>query len=416
MIGPADLPLSPERARWLRFALRRLTPAGVYTYLVLLVAGSVAAAIGIAYPLYWFALLVFSVLVVHWLVGLVFRPRVRVERPLPARVAAGSRVEVRARVTNAGRLPAYDIAATEWTPPGIVVPDRDRVYLERLAPGETAELPYALEPARRGAYDLLGPRVVSAFPFGLQLATRDVSAPARLLVTPRFARLAAVDLPVGRKYQPGGLQLVSEVGDSGEFCGNREYRPGDRLRDVHQAAWARLGKPVVREFQQEYLCRIALVVDTQVARPTKRAEAAFEAAISLGAGVADVLSRQEYVIDIFAAGPDLYHFQAGRSLAYLDDILDVLACVEPTRKDPFETLGPAIQEELFQISTAVVLFMDWDHGRERFVRLLQDHGVAAKVIVVRDGPTTLDARGVVTGAGPITLLTPAQVEAGAERL
>src|SRR5262249_13032207 len=248
------------------------------------------------------------------------------------------------------------------------------------------------------------------------LATRDVRAPARLLVTPRFARLAAVDLPVGRKHQPGGLQLVSEVGDAGEFCGNREYRPGDRLRDVHHAAWARLGKPVVREFQQEYLCRIALVVDTQAARPTNRAEAAFEAAISLGAGVADVLSREEYVVDIFAAGPDLYHFQAGRSLAYLDDILDVLACVDSTRKDPFATLGPAIQEQLFQISTAVVLFLDWDHGRERFVRLLQDHGVAAKVVVVRDGPTTLDALGVVTGAGPITILTPAQVEAGAERL
>ena len=114
MMTPGDLPLSPERARWLRFALRRLTPAGVYVYLVLLVAGSVAAAIGIAYPLYWFALLVFSILLVHWLVGVIFRPRVKVERPLPARVAAGSRVAVRAK-----RMSQY---GTAWRArgPGIV--------------------------------------------------------------------------------------------------------------------------------------------------------------------------------------------------------------------------------------------------------------------------------------------------------
>lgn len=414
---PADIPFASERSpRIVRVALARLTPAGAYTYVVLIVAGSVAAAVGISYPLYWFALLVFSTLLVHWVVGLVFRPRVAIERVLPARAAAGARVPVRARVTNVGRLPAFDVAVTERAPPGVRTPEGERAYLERLGPGETVELAYELEPPKRGAYDFVGPRVLSAFPFGLQLARRNVAAPARLLVTPRFQRLAAVDLPAGRKHQPGGFQLVSAVGDSCEFCGNREYRPGDRLRDVHQAAWARLGRPIVREFQQEYLCRIALVVDTQVARPTKTALAAFEAAISLGAAVADVLSRQEYVVDVFAAGPDLYHFQAGRSLAYLDDILDVLACVETTKRDPFETLGPAIRDELAQLSTAVVIFMDWDGGRERFVRLLGDHGVAAKVIVVRDGPTAQDPRGVVTAAGPVTVLTTAQVEAGVGRL
>jgi uncharacterized protein (DUF58 family) len=140
--------------------------------------------------------------------------------------------------------------------------------------------------------------------------------------------VGAIDLPVGRKYQPGGLHLVSHVGDSEEFIGNREYRPGDRLRDIHHAAWARTGFPIVREFQEEYLCRIAMIVDTLAPPRDTAARQDLEAALSLAAAIADALSRQEYVVDLFAAGPDLYHFQAGRGLAYLDNILDILACLE----------------------------------------------------------------------------------------
>ena len=60
--------------------------------------------------------------------------------------------------------------------------------------------------------------------------------------------------------------------------------------------------------------------------PGDRAEAtlareSFERAVSVAASVADFMARQEYLVDLFAAGPNLYHLTAGRSLAYLDQIL-----------------------------------------------------------------------------------------------
>jgi uncharacterized protein (DUF58 family) len=387
----------------------RITEAGKLLYVVFLVVGSVAGGIGITpYPLYRYAFLLLGFFLVDYFFATFFRPRVRIERELPSRCAAGARIAVRARATNERRLAAYDLAVSERRGDPSARIDRSE-HVGRLGPGESVELTYFIEPTVRGAYDFDGPRSVSAFPFGVYLSGRNVDAPARLLVYPRFKPLASIDLPVGRKHQPGGLVLVSQVGDSGEFVGNRDYRPGDRPRDIHQAAWARRGgAPVVRELQQEYLCRIALVADTFGEE--------LEAAISLGAAVADCLSRQEYVIDVFAAGPDLYHFQAGRSLAYLENVLDILACVERCPESPFEKLAPALQEELAQISTAVAILLDWDDERERFVRSLEAQGVAVKVLVVRKKATTRDSRGFMTAAGPIALLTPAQVESGVETL
>ncbi|HZU95955.1 MAG TPA: DUF58 domain-containing protein [Planctomycetota bacterium] len=386
----------------------RTTPAGRFLLIVLLVTGSVAGGVGNGIPLYLYAFLLLWLFVVDYFVGTWFRPKVSVERDLPSRCAAGARVPVVARVTNTGRRRAYDLTVSERMSDPPMRVEASPVQ-DTLDPGATVEVGYTLEPAQRGAYDFEGPRVASAFPFGLYLPSRKVDLPGRVLVYPRFRPLASIDLPASRKHQPGGLALVSQVGDSGEFCGNRDYRTGDRPRDIHHAAWARRGgAPVVREFQQEYLTRIALVADTFGED--------LEAGISLGAAVADCLSRQEYVIDVFAAGPDLYHFQAGRSLAYLDDILDVLACVERCPVNPFEKLAPALQEELAQISTAVCVLLDWDEVRAAFVRSLEAQGVAAKTIVVRQKAPTLDPTGTTTLAGPITVLTPGQVEAGVETL
>ncbi|MBN2711695.1 MAG: DUF58 domain-containing protein, partial [Planctomycetes bacterium] len=317
---------------------------------------------------------------------------------------------------NSSRFSVFDLAAGEYRPDSSIWIDRDPQYVDCLQPGESADVVYSLTPQKRGAYDFSGPMAVTAFPFGLYNAQTVFKEPHRLLVYPRFTPLAAVDLPVGRKHQPGGLQMASNIGDSEEFLGNREYRPGDRLRDIHHAAWARRGYPIVREYQQEYLCRIAMVVDTYVPSYDSNAADGLEAALSLSAAIADVLSRQEYVIDIFAAGPDLYHFQAGRSLAYLDNILDILACIEATNHNPFITLAPAVAEEIGQISTAVVVLMDWDEEREKFVRSLRDFGVAVKVIVVKDGPPTHNPAGFVSDAGAVTVLTPEQARTGTDRI
>jgi uncharacterized protein (DUF58 family) len=168
---------------------------------------------------------------------------------------------------------------------------------------------------------------------------------------------------------------------------------------------------VVKEYQEEYFCRIAIILDTFLPRRPRAAErASFEAAISVVASIADLFSRSEYVVDILAAGPDIYEVSAGRSLAYLENILDVLACLEPCHDPPFQTIGPALFDRLSQLTTVVTVLQDWDPVREAFLRGVRASGSAVRGFVVRDGPTSLDWRAAGDELGEIQALTPLQVE------
>ncbi|MCA8921657.1 MAG: DUF58 domain-containing protein [Planctomycetes bacterium] len=406
----------PERSilRGLGFVWQyRLTVTGRGLVTVWVTVSYAALQFGYAYPIYVLALLLSGLLGVHLFLGQLLMPKVEVERALPRRVAAGAVVPLQARVRNPARRPLYDFALRETaTPAGLELEQLPELI--PALPGRSEQIVrYTIRPLRRGSYTFHGPRVLSGFPFGLYFAQRRIKAPGQVLVTPRFHPLDAIELPAGRKHQPGGLELVSQVGDSEEFIGNREYRSGDRLRDLDQRAWARVGTPIVREFQQEYLTRIALVVDTFAPRPRRDD---LEAGISLCAAVADALSRLEYVVDLFAAGPELYRLQAGRSLGYLEDILDVLACLQAVEQSPFGVLGPRLLDEVRELSTCVLVLLDWDAERVAFAQTLLDLGVELKVVVVREGPPTLDPASFGGRSGPPRVLSPAEVNAGVRTL
>jgi uncharacterized protein (DUF58 family) len=176
-------------------------------------------------------------------------------------------------------------------------------------------------------------------------------------------------------------------------------------------SWARVGEPVVKEFQEEYFCRIAIILDTFLRRrPSQKAVDGFEAAISVVASVADHFSRSEYVVDIFAAGPDIYEVSAGRSLAYLENILDVLACLEPCHEPPFEVVGPVLFEKLSQITSVVAVLQDWDKSREDFLRRVKMAGVELRVIVVKDGETAEPLHTADEDLGQVSVMSPTEVE------
>jgi uncharacterized protein (DUF58 family) len=120
---------------------------------------------------------------------------------------------------------------------------------------------------------------------------------------------------------------------------------------------------------------------------------AFESAVSLAASIADVLSRKDYIIDIFAAGEKIYKFQAGRALAHFDNILEILACVEHTEKVDYGTVHNAVLPDAGKLSALVCLMMDWDEGRREMVESLRSMGLGTRVIIVRDSEPTLSVSG-----------------------
>jgi uncharacterized protein (DUF58 family) len=341
------------------------------------------------------------------------RPCVRLDLRFPDRATALRPVALHARVRGERsvvpsdlhllfRQPVQEISNISFQP--------NTVFFE-VERGALAQAQVEMRPARRGRYVVPGPILGRTDPLRL-MVSRGVELPEHtVLVYPRFYSMHDFVVPLGRRYQPGGIPLSSNTGEAIEFIGTREYRPGDPAKNIHWRSWARRGEPVVKEYMEEYFCRIAIILDTFLPTNTTPAqEAGFEAAISVVASIADYFSRSEYIVDILAAGPDVYEVSAGRSLAYLENILDVLACLGPCHDPPFATIGPHLFEKLSQITTVVAVLQDWDTPREQFLQRVKSLGTAVRAIIVHEGPTQKPWDYVGEEFGELSLISPADVE------
>ena len=318
-----------------------LTPAGRYFIVPTIVFGAIGATsldhhvhVACLYSLaFWLVTFPFS---------LFDAPRVKITPRLADRVSAGQSMPVEIEVEQIGRFPHADITLVPHRlPAGITCRPDDNAVVALTRKGDRRTARLRLNCEKRGVYELIGWRAMTDFPFGLMHTYRVFKAPARLLVFPSFVPLLHLNIVSGRRYHPGGVALASKLGESFEYLGNREYRDGDNIRDMDWRATSRLNKPVIREYREEYFHRVAVVLDTyKPARAKPEIAADFERAVSLCASISDYMARQEYLVDLFAAGPNLYHLTAGRSLAYVDQILDILACVDSNPDEPFDTLEP----------------------------------------------------------------------------
>ncbi len=345
------------------------------------------------------------------------RPKVRFRAVHADRVCAGELLPVEVEVERAGGVRTEMFVVPHRLPAGIEPGEEGGARVRPLGKGEKIRLRTSLRCSKRGVYRLTGYRVVTDFPFGVLMARRVFPEPRTLLVYPPFTRLIRLDIGTGRRYQPGGVALASILGDSFEYLGNREFREGDSVRDIDWRATARLQNLIVREYREEYFLRVAVILDTHVPRRARAAQkATFERAVSVCAAVSDYMARQEYLVDLFAAGPDLYHLTSGRSLAYLDQILDILACVESSATEPFEVIEPEIMETMAQLTTVICVMLDWNETRRAFVRRLQEQGVGVKVIVVREGACALDPEEEAGTLGLIPVIDAKAFAAGVEEL
>jgi uncharacterized protein (DUF58 family) len=392
---------------------RRLTPAGQ-----LVAAGLGASAIVSVNMRLTVAYQALTLLGALLLVGALFawRPpgRLEVRRRLPRFATAGEPLSYAVIVRNPGVAPARELTLLEeFADPrpsfeqfrDIPEPgearrnlfDRNVRYprwawliaqnerasvaehaLPSLAPGGEATVRLELEPRRRGRVSFTASLVARRDPLGLVRALRRQPAPDMLLVLPKRYPMPAVALPGARRYQPGGITLAGSVGDSEEFVALRDYRPGDPLKRIHWRSWARTGKPVVREYQDEFFVRHGLVLDTFVPAPTP----AFEEAVSVAASFACTVGTQESLLDLLFVGPEAYGVTAGRGGGHVERMLEILAAVRPCRDHGFEALARLVLQRERGLSGVIFVLLAWDDARRGLVRHVRSLGVPTLVLLV----------------------------------
>jgi uncharacterized protein (DUF58 family) len=409
---------------------RRLTPAGQ-----LVAAGLVAAAVvgpntrlTVAYQAFTFL----AALLVVAAAGVLRRPPwLQVRRQLPRFATAGEPLTYTVRVRNPGARAASGLALIEdcadprpsfeefvstpepdearrnrfdravgyprWS--WLVSINRRATVAEQLLPtippGGEVRAQLTLLPRHRGRVTLTGTTVARRETLGLARALRPLPSPGALLVLPRRYPVPPITLPGARRYQHGGIALAQSVGDSEEFVSLRDYRPGDPLKRIHWRSWARTGRPVVREYQDEFFVRHALVLDTFVAAPAP----AFEEAVSVAASFACTLGTQESLLDLLFVGPEAHSVTAGRGVGHVDRLLEILAAVRPCRDRPFTALTRLVLERQASLSGAICVLLGWDEPRRELVERLRALGVPVLALVVTEaaaprGRDGADAAGV----------------------
>ena len=292
---------------------------------------------------------------------------------------------VAARQSNRKRMRSFARTRTLARAGGPMAQIKARDVPE-IPPGSEVEVRMELVPNRRGLLQFTGATLARTDPLGLVRAFSHAAAPQSLLVLPRRYPLPPLALPGAARYQRGGVALASAVGQSEEFISLRDYRRGDPLRHIHWRSWAKTDKPIVKEFQDEYFVRHALVLDTFVDQPQSEA---FEAAVSVAASFACSLQTQESLLDLLFVGPKAYCFTVGRGVAHTDQMLEILAAVQPASSQGFEVLEQLVLNHSGVVSGCICVLLAWDERRESLVKRLRQMGIPVLVILV-----------VEPGAGP----------------
>lgn len=379
-------------AKRIQFFLQfKLTPSGRMA--VFLIFLSAIGIITTEIPIYQVFCGIVAVFGVGEVIGFLMRPRLKIYGSLPAKMTAGETLLGLLSIENKGMLPAIDIACGCFVlPPGVhhLEPESTVPLIRRR---RTATLPVQLKIDQRGEYVFSDLYVHSTFPLNIMRTGATRLPPQRVTVVPAFAPLEELNIPISHRYQHGGVLHDSHSGNAAEYIGNRDYIPGEPTKRLDFRAWARLGKPVVREYQDEFCSRVAVVLDTFTSptslfkRQIVRDE--LEGAISLTAAVVESLDRSGITLELFAAGTEVYQFNpADPSQTSLESILEVLAMIERSKANPFERVTSSIAESLDAISVVICVFVDWDSWREELVAQISESGASVRVILVRDRPPT----------------------------
>lgn len=395
---------------WFRYRVkRRLTQAG---WMVVIALGA-AATMGVdtentvAYQAFTPLLCLFIASVAF---SFGFRTRFSATRLLPRFATAQTPVRYTVVLTNQGKRNETDLAVletladprpsfSEWRAVQLANERKLRPFrlgkarptnpfrksLEKNAsvpaagPGESTHVTMELTPLRRGIIRFEGVTLARPDPFGLCRAFSFIRSPQQMLVLPKRYFLPPIAMPGTLKYQDGGVALASNIGQSDEFVALRDYRRGDPLRRIHWRSWAKAGKPIVKEYEDEFFVRHALVLDTFTLDPYSDA---FEEAVSVAASFACTLSLQESLLDLLFVGTEAYCFTAGRGLAHSDHMLEILAGVSVCTDKPFSSLEHMVLQHSSAVSGCICVLLDWDEPRREFVRKLRSVGIPVMILVV----------------------------------
>jgi uncharacterized protein (DUF58 family) len=234
-----------------------------------------------------------------------------------------------------------------------------RVFFPRVPGLDRERLRWEGQSPQRGRYDFRSLDLATRSPFGLFERRVTIAAPDELIVYPTIGHLTrrwhiaqreASETRRGQRHDRSTAQQ--------EYHGLRDYRPGDSPRWIHWRTSARLGQPMVKEFEQQHEQDLAVLIDPWLPRTkvTHEQREAVEDAIKFVATLCYETCRQagrRLLLGWSGATPGVR--QGPSSIKLLHELLEQLATMKPTTEGRLATLLDALPPATLRESIFVVV-------------------------------------------------------------
>ena len=113
----------------------------------------------------------------------------------------------------------------------------------------------------------------------------------------------------------------------------------------------------------------------------------------VGGSVVAHLSRGDALIDVLVVGQRIHSFSIGRSLGFLPQALDLLACAKRSEAVDFAKLGALLDPVLARLSALIVITESEQLSRSLLVDHVERRGVVCRVLRLVDDRTLAWTRG-----------------------
>ncbi|MGF1601362.1 MAG: DUF58 domain-containing protein [Thermosynechococcaceae cyanobacterium] len=239
-------------------------------------------------------------------------------------------------------------------------------------------------PLRRGhlTFDTL--TLACRDPLGLLYRRRSYHLPQSVCILPKQYQLPPLKASCPQRHPSGDAAVAAFTGDAFEFRSLRDYRSGDPMNKIHWKSWAKVGRPVVKEQQEESAQHHALILDTF--QPEAHS-AVFEEAISVAVSILAQEQTDEVQLDVIFTDDEARCFTVGRSLRQREQVMAALATLSPCQTQGFDALAPIIQARFPHLSHCLCILIDLDETRHAFLETLIQTDVPLKVIALCDRTT-----------------------------
>ena len=343
----------------------RITPGGLFgltAFIALFILGFISglndetARQNLFYSL---AAAIFSLFILGLPIAFINLSRLKLSRKVPEEIVAGSSFTAMIKIQNLSKkLPRFalkvddDFADANDVLNLLSKPIVNEGYCISITPGKTAALRFQTTIQNRGIINLNSVKVSSLFPFSLLKLTKIFEVKDNITVFPKPIKSFDFTQKIFGAFQSSSGALKPKRASIDEYFGVREYKTGDNPRFIHWKMSARRNSLMMKEFLEESLPPILILLDTQVLN-RKRLRFALEKAISIVAGISEEIIQRNQRLSFIA---DNIEVASGTGHRHFARILTALAHVNSNNEsNTIENIISTINPKYYSDSAVFII-------------------------------------------------------------